>query len=143
MLIYFRTNYKLIKIIVIFLYLGTVNGFAKSLFCSNFLLQMIKFYVPKTFLKKHKMQIILDRKNWPRLISEMNTFSAHKLAASGYALPHIISWPKFVSMNGSSNVIMPIHFEGYLLSSFWVSNDHFLNENENEREWSLWSLIIK
>ena len=107
---------------------------------------MIKFYVPKTFLKTNKMQIILDRKNWPRLISEMNTFSARKLAASasGYALPHIIFWPKFVSMNGSSNVIMPIHFERYLLSSFWVSNDHFLNENESENEkgWSLWSLII-
>ena len=44
----------------------------------------------------------------------------------------IILWSKRIPINGSSNLIMTAstHFEGYLLSTSGVSNDHFLDESE-------------
>lgn len=56
----------------------------------------------------------------------------------------IILWSKRIPMNGSSNLIMTAstHFEGYLLSSSWVSDDHFLNKNETWKGRSLWSRCI-
>ena len=48
--------------------------------------------------------------------------------------PDIISRPKFISMNGSSNVIMPIYGEGTWLPFFEVPMTVF-EQKKNAREW--------